>query len=100
MTSHDDVRKEIITWNVRFPYDRLWRKKYNIPFNSTEHREICFLDQRFDIEEDKFFEELISSEQYTPNVGDWLKTPEVSQENLEDSIKSFREEFKHLEQDE
>ena len=100
MSGQDEVRDFLINWNVKFPYDRSWRKKYNIPFNSVQHKEISFLDQALDIEEDKLFEELITREEYVPNVGDWLRVPEISAENLEESIESFREEFKDLKDDE
>ena len=100
MTDHNDIRAEIINWSINFPIDRIWRKKYNIPFNSSIHREVSFIDQLIDIEEDKFFEELYSSIDYIPNIGDWLKIPDISKENLEDSIKNFREEFKDLDKEE
>lgn len=100
MTNHDDVRNQVIDWNVKFPYDRLWRKKYNIPYNSAVHREICFLDQIVDIEEDRFFEEILNTPEYVPNIGDWIKVPDVSEESFEDSIRGFREDFKHIEDDE
>lgn len=88
------IRDDIIRWNINFPIDRIWRKKYNLAFNSSGHREVSFLDQLFDIEEDKLFEELASEEPYTPNVGDWLKTDKPKTQ--EDEISSLREEFKDL----
>lgn len=93
----DKVRENIISWNVRFPIDRVWRKKYTIPFNSVTHQESNFVDQLFDIEEDKLFEELATREEYVPNVGDWLKSQE--QKSEENSIASLREEFKDLDLD-
>jgi len=90
-----DVRKFIIDWNLRFPVDYRWRKKFTIAFNSRDHRESNFIDQLIDIEEEEFFEELFSKEKYSPGTGNWL-TPQ-KQGNIEDSIESFREEFKDIE---
>ena len=89
--THDDVVNKIIEWNVRFPYDRRWRKKYNIAFNSPNHKESSFLDQLFDLEEDKLFDKL-SSDNYIPNSGDWLNCKN-SDSSFEDEIKRFNEEF-------
>ena len=75
----------------------MWRKKYGVPFNSTIHQESNFIDQLFDIEEDKLFEELAGREEYVPNTGDWLKSQE--QKSEKDSIESLREEFKDLADD-
>ena len=99
MSSQDDIRDYIINWNVRFPYDRQWRKKYNIPFKSAVHKEISFLDQLLDLEEDRIFEELAAKEEYIPDSGDWLKVPEITKDNMQESIQSFREEFKDLTDD-
>lgn len=48
----------IFDWNNRHPYDYKWRKKYNIPFGSIEHKGISFIDQVFDLREDELVEEL------------------------------------------
>ena len=96
----DEIRKTIIDWSIRFPYDRLWRRKYNIPYNSQVHKEISFIDQMIDLEEDKFFDDLYASADYIPNTGDWIKIAETTLDNLEDSIKSFRDEFKDLDTEE
>lgn len=54
--SQDSVKDSIIVWNNLFPYDRLYRKKYKIPYNSLEHRNICQIDVFFDIIEDRIFD--------------------------------------------
>lgn len=71
---NEELRNKIIDWNIKFPIDRQWRKKYNIPFMSKAHRECSFLDQMFDLEEDKIFEELNNREDYVPNIGEFFKT--------------------------
>ena len=87
-----DVRNSIIKWNLNFPYDRLWRKTYNLAFNSSGHREISFLDQVFQVEEDRLFEELQTKERYKPNTGDWLKSKE-SNLSFEEEIEQFNKNF-------
>lgn len=88
----DRIRNEIIKHNITFPFDRLWRKRYNIAFNSPTHRGTNFLDQVFDIEEDRLFEELQTKERYKPNTGDWLKSKE-SNLSFEEEIEQFNKNF-------
>jgi hypothetical protein len=99
MTSREDIRNYIIEFNIRFPVDRWWRKKYNQSFNSFGHRESNFIDQLIEYEEEKLFDELVNAEKYEPNTGDWLKQKEIDPSNLQDQIADFREEF-NLESDE
>lgn len=90
-----DIRNYIVDWNIRFPIDRWWRKKYNIAFNSSAHRESNFLDQLIEFEEDKVFMELTEKDTYIPGQDDWLIPQKF--ESLADDIKSLREEFKDIE---
>lgn len=76
------LRDEIIIWNADFPIDRWWRKKYNIPFGSKTHMEANFLDQVFEYEEDKMFEEFSEESKYVPNSGNFMKEPEFK-DNVE-----------------
>lgn len=90
-----DVKNYVIDWNIRFPIDRWWRKKYNVAFNSSIHRESSFLDQLFEFEEDKIFQEINQKDQYEPGIGDWLKPQQ--NKTVADDIKSLRDEFKDIE---
>lgn len=47
--------KFVREWNSKYPYDRWWRKKYNIPFGSKEHREANFIDMAIDFAEDMYY---------------------------------------------
>jgi hypothetical protein len=51
------IDSAIILWNNTFPCDRYYRKKYNIPYNSIQHREISQIDVFFDVYEDKIFKQ-------------------------------------------
>lgn len=42
-TIKDDVIHFIFNWH-EFPFDYWWRKHYNIPFGSSQHREMNFID--------------------------------------------------------
>jgi hypothetical protein len=84
----DDIRRFMIRWNNKFPVDRWWRQKHNIPFLSERHREQSFLSQVMEYEEELMFQErqekkedINSIENYIPNVGDFFKTPIVKEVN-------------------
>lgn len=49
---------DLIDWNLRFRYDRRWRIKHNIAFNSKAHRESNQIDIWFEMREDRLFEKL------------------------------------------
>lgn len=72
----NEHREFMIQWNLKFPLDRWYRKKYGIPFMSKQHRESSFLDIRREWEEDRLYEELKNATEYTPNTGDFLKKRE------------------------
>jgi hypothetical protein len=76
----EKLRKEIIKWNNKFPVDRWWRQKHKIAFNSKAHQEISFLDQLFEYQEEKIFEEFHEAQEYIPNTGDWIKKQEKTEE--------------------
>lgn len=62
-----DLLKQIESWNIKFPFDYIWRRKYNIPFNSEVHRNMDFFHIKFDIEEERMFKR-ISVEKYNEEV--------------------------------
>jgi len=51
-------KKFIEDWNIKYPYDRWWRKKYNIPFGSKLHREQSHVDMVLEYREDQYFKSL------------------------------------------
>ena len=56
---YESLRNFIISWDNTFPIDYWWRKKYNISFNSPQHREMNMIDMKLDYEEEKEFERFI-----------------------------------------
>src|ERR1043165_3978184 len=41
-------------WNKLYPWDLWWRKKYNIPFGSPQHKVMSFLDMIIEYHEDYY----------------------------------------------
>ncbi len=74
------VKRFIISWDVRFPIDRWWRQKHNVPFNSLTHRESNFIDMYTEFVEDRMVEEMLKEEVYIPGTGNFLKERKISQE--------------------
>lgn len=80
-------RDFLIKWNINYPLDYWWRKKYNIPFNSRKHREISYIDIFYEWLEEKLYEENIKNigeeqariDQYRKS-GEWF-VPFVSEED-------------------
>jgi len=46
------IKNFLINWN-NFPIDYWWRHKYNIPFGSSRHREMCWIDMAIEYLEEK-----------------------------------------------
>jgi hypothetical protein len=85
--------KEIVLkWNDVWRYDYWFRKKYNIHFNSEEHRSLNQIDIKF-----CFVEHILASEEEVNNeirekqlkiyneTGDWLRDRKLSKEK-EDAL--------------
>ena len=88
---HSELIQNVVSWNKRFPLDRWWRIKHNVPFMSPIHRESSFIDQLFEFEEDKMYIQMNSKEdeEYIPGIGDFIKSPAT----LEDFTKEAQREI-------
>lgn len=49
--TQNSVDRFLFNWHD-FPFDYWWRKKYNIPFGSSAHREMSFIDMYIEWRED------------------------------------------------
>jgi|ERR1700748_2674936 len=58
----DKIKNFLFGWNNTFPFDRFYREKYKIPFNSKKHQKVCQIDVLFDILEDSIFKEYVQKE--------------------------------------
>ena len=81
----------LIWWNNSFPYDRIWRKKYGIAFNSSTHREINQIDVYLDALEDKLYQEHIETQnnklnalEHYRNTGEFLIQTDVDEVKASD----------------
>lgn len=74
----DDIKSFMINWNNKYPIDRWWREKYNVPFNSDQHRQMDMYDMRFQFEEDMAYRDIANKKDaYVPGTGNWLKKREI-----------------------
>ena len=53
-----NLRQEIVEWNNKFPYDRVYRQKHKIAFGSEAHRSVNQIDVYRDALEDRMFQDL------------------------------------------
>jgi hypothetical protein len=85
----DEIRQQINNWNSKFPIDYWWRKKYNIPFGSSAHREANLIDMFYDYEEEKIMNKLIekmSSEESEEKEADLNVGKKMSKKELDDAF--------------
>lgn len=66
--SEDSFKEQIINWNLNFPIDFLFRKKFNIVFGSKRHREMRFEDMIFELSERFVFKEIIKNSEQKPSM--------------------------------
>ena len=92
------IKEMMIKWNNRFPLDHWYRKKYNIAFNSPEHREVNQIDIYWEwLEESEFNkitlrQNLLIENKEDLNKGIYLRP----QKNAEQLAESERELFDAL----
>lgn len=55
------VHAFIVNWNKAWPIDYWWRKKYNIPFGSEEHRKANFIQMYYEYYEEKLLKKIYSN---------------------------------------
>ena len=84
------MRDFIIRWNNDNPLDKKFREKYNIPFNSPQHRSINQLDVLAEFVEDQIYREFqqraeieVEREKRHTN-GEWLQEQQISAEESQD----------------
>jgi hypothetical protein len=90
------VRDFLLRWNNNFPFDRTFRKKYNIAFNSKEHRDTNQIDILFDICEDSLMMELVREEKRLrkryeeyKRTGNFLEEREEDPERISEIFESL-----------
>ncbi len=85
--SIQEHKEFILEWNTLFPLDHWYRKKYNISFNSPQHRAISYIDMYYEWLEEKMFDKYLEQSgkeneriaEYQ-KTGKWLRSPEDDQD--------------------
>lgn len=79
---NDEVDRFIFRWH-EFPIDYWWRKKYNVPFGSEQHRSMSFIDMLIEWRED-----LIMNKSTEDNTNDGVAEDEnvvhLTQEQIDE----------------
>lgn len=91
----------LFDWNLRFKYDRRWRKKYNIPFGSEQHLKANQIDIYLDLKEDRLFDKLKydylkakKDKEDLELTGKLLKEQTLSKEDDDEMFKHLRLQLK------
>ena len=89
--------EEFLIWfNNQFPHDRSYRKKYNIPFGSQQHKETSQIDVFLDSQEDKIYDKHIAMykeekknlEEYK-KTGKFLKDSDLGEKEFDELFSNF-----------
>lgn len=66
-TFRNIVMNFVNEWGKMFVIDYWWRKKYNIPFGSKQHREMSFIDMAIEYQEEKLVNSIIERKENEDN---------------------------------
>jgi hypothetical protein len=83
------VRNFAIWWNNTFTIDYWYRRKYNIPFNSKQHRDISPLDILIEWEEEQITTLVKNARVEKEDLEDYKKTGKW----LRDKVEEIQEDF-------
>lgn len=75
------IKSLVLEWNNSHPFDLWFRKKYNIPFNSPQHRAMSSIDIAFEYQEEQIIKGVIIEE----------KRLEKEKEELSNGASLFKE---------
>ncbi|QIG64891.1 hypothetical protein SJC03_217 [Bacteroides phage SJC03] len=90
-----DLKEFVLKWNYSFPIDRWYRDKYKIPFNSTAHKNLSFIDMYFEYLEHYLFnvyylekrkiedKKKNLEEEYIKGEGNFMKEIVISQNDID-----------------
>ena len=82
----DEVVEFIFNWH-EFPFDYWWRKRYNIPFGSSAHREMNFIDMYIEYQEFLLLNKPESVEEDCFNTDDDIV--KMSEEEINDDYENL-----------
>lgn len=91
----DEIKAYILWWNNKFPVDRWWREKHNIPFLSPRHKAMSLIDIFIEYEEEVLFAnyrnqiQTKQEDRYVPGSGQILKKRFFTQEQIEEQFENI-----------
>lgn len=59
------IKDFVLHWDNALPFDLWWRKKHNIAFNSSAHKEVSFFDQVFEYKEHLMLKRDLETDEFT-----------------------------------
>ena len=89
-----DFDSIVANWNVKFPLDNWYRKKYNIRFDSQEHRQTSIRSIAFEYQESLFFAKYEKVDEYKPNEGKFIKKRKQEEKPL--TLDDVKKEFEKI----
>lgn len=83
------IKNYLLQWNTKFPFDRKYRKKYNIGFMSPEHKALNQIDIYLDIAEDHIVDNfVIQHSKKTKAIEKYNKTGQFIDDSISESIEN------------
>lgn len=90
------LREFIIHWNNTRRHDYWWRQKYNVAFNSEQHRATNQFDIAFEYYEDRLVQEEIENrairqkkEEEFKKTGQWITESKEDQQKADELFKKI-----------
>lgn len=97
-TIKDDVIHFIFRWH-EFPLDYWWRKRYNIPFGSRQHREMNFIDIYVEYQEGLLLKQ--TQDEYEQEQSDLedeaIGLPSANKEIVKPTAQEIDDDYENLE---
>ena len=89
LTLTQRIKLFIQIWDMEFPIDYWWRKKYNVPFGSPTHKAMTFIEMKIDHEEDKIAKRAYWKSKYKDENDPLFMDQEEGKEVFEDADELF-----------
>jgi hypothetical protein len=83
-----EIKKFIFRWH-EFPLDYWWRKKYNIPFGSQQHREMNFIDMCIEYQEELLLKKSVNNDEDFEIDNDDTEVVKLSNEEIDEDYNSL-----------
>lgn len=81
-----EISNFLLNWHSHFILDFWWRRKHNVAFGSSKHREMNWIDMLIEYKEDEEIQKIKSgSKNFEDNIGERMTQEEIDSdyENLD-----------------